>query len=70
VTPDTPRRGPGRPPTGRPRKRHVQLTLADDVIEYLDLLAEGWQTTRTGAVERLVRKLRSELRSGRVVTGV
>jgi hypothetical protein len=40
----------------RRHKANIHLTLAFPVVERLDAIAEHWGTSRTGAVERLVRE--------------
>lgn len=49
-------RGPGRPALPpEERRRRIDLTISPEALLALDVIATGWDETRSGAVERLIR---------------
>jgi hypothetical protein len=49
------RKGAGRPPSGKPRKVKIAITLASDLLSAIDRLAEERHATRSAVIEATTR---------------
>lgn len=60
TTNDAPRKGPGRPPTGKPRRVKLAITLDPELLVYIDRIAVLRKESRSMTLEAMLRRHRAD----------